>query len=692
MFRIFKKALGIVTVEEKNSRIIVEGVPGYFIEKDIANAWKTSKLGNNMFIKVTRSSFIIPSFFALDLRYMLESMIENTGRLDMSKRTARQIVDRLNENTWLRYTLGDPPGCLDFSKINNFTMTPLNFQMEFLKYYDKLVPKYGLNGLMLAGAAGSGKTYTSLVLAECLNSDHVIVVSPKNALHKVWESNIKSVFKNPPSFWLSDSGSLYQGQKIAVLHYEYLEKFLLEVGRMRGKITIILDESHNLNEVTSQRTQLFIKLCKVTSSKNVIWASGTSIKALGSESIPIFTTIDPRFTDEVTDRFKKMFGRDAKKSIDILANRIDLMSYKIEKSELKLQPPIIVNVPVKVPNGNDFTLEKVKEEMGVYIEERYQYYATRRKEDQKAYDECIQLYKDKLFSKEQFEELELYHSYVKLMQTASLRDIPEQIMWANKYENSKIIPFLPDTHKKLFKEVKTIIKYTSLKIQGECLGRVLSKRRMECILAMSEYIDYAKYIESTEKKTLIFTSYVDVLEHSKDVLIERGFQPMVVYGKTNAELNKIITLYETDPAINPLVATFNSLSTAVPLTVADVMIMLNAPFRDYIHQQAISRIHRLGANTQVYVYIAFLDTGDKPNLSTRTIDILAWSQAAVAAIMKIESPFKIDELNVGVEDNSDKAEAIDWIDDDVYAENNLADPSLSLAEPAVESISAIAKW
>ena len=693
MFQVFKRALGIVTVEETRSRIHVEGVPGYFIEKDISNAWKTSKLGNNMFTKVTRSSFSIPSFFALDLRYMLETMISNTGKLEMSKRTARQIIDKLNENTWLKNTLGDPPGCLDFTKISNFTMSPLDFQMEFLRYYDKLVPKYGLNGLILAGAAGSGKTYTGLVLSECIGGDHLIVVSPKNALHKVWEQNINTVYKVPPKFWLSDSGVPYSGQKIAVVHYEYLEKFLVEVSAMRGRINIILDESHNLNEVTSNRTQNFIQLCKVTSSKNIIWASGTSIKALGSESIPIFSTIDPRFTDEVIDRFKKMFGRDAKKSIDILANRIDLMSFKIEKSELKLQPPIIVNVPVKVPNGVDFTLEKIKEEMGVYIEERNIYYQGRRKEDQKAYDDCMSIYKDKIYSKEQYAEVDQYEQYVKLIQTASLRDIPEQIMWANKFENGKIIPTLPDTHKKLFKEVKTIIKYTSLKIQGECLGRVLSKRRMECILAMSEHIEYAKYIESSEKKTLIFTSYVDVLERCKNILIERGFQPMVVYGKTNFELNKIITLYETDPAINPLVATFNSLSTAVPLTVADVMIMLNAPFRDYIHQQAISRIHRLGASTQVYVYIAYLDTGDKPNLSTRTIDILAWSQAAVSAIMKIESPFKIDDLNIGVEGFADNSnDAIDWIDESMYAEDQLADPALSLTAATENNTPIFHNW
>ena len=99
----------------------------------------------------------------------------------------------------------------------------------------------------------------------------------------------------------------------------------------------------------------------------------------------------------------------------------------------------------------------------------------------------------------------------------------------------------------------------------------------------------------------------------------------------------------TKSEINPLIATYQSLSTAVPLTVADTMIMVNAPFRDYIHQHAISRIHRIGADTQVTVYIASLDTNGVPNLSTRSIDILAWSQTQVEQIMNMKSPFPVSE-------------------------------------------------
>lgn len=77
MFSYVKKTLGIINVIEKDRIIHVDGVPGYFIEKDISNIWKTSKITSNMFIKITRNTFSIPSFFALDLVYILEEVTKN---------------------------------------------------------------------------------------------------------------------------------------------------------------------------------------------------------------------------------------------------------------------------------------------------------------------------------------------------------------------------------------------------------------------------------------------------------------------------------------------------------------------------------------------------------------------------------------------------------------------------------------
>jgi len=39
-------------------------------------------------------------------------------------------------------------------------------------------------------------------------------------------------------------------------------------------------------------------------------------------------------------------------------------------------------------------------------------------------------------------------------------------------------------------------------------------------------------------------------------------------------------------------------------------------------KQAISRVDRLGQDTQVYIYNFYLDTGEESNLSTRSGDII----------------------------------------------------------------------
>lgn len=670
MFSYVKKTLGIINVIEKDRIIHVDGVPGYFIEKDISNIWKTSKITSNMFIKITRNTFSIPSFFALDLVYILEEVTKNRRVGAGNARTARKVIDALYENTWLKDIKEDKAPIIDFKKINLFYKTPLEFQLNFLEKYNTVVPKYNLNGYLLAGAAGSGKTYTGMVLAECRNADHIIVVCPSNAIYRVWESSVLNEYKEPPTYWIAAENKQYFNQKYIITHYEALGKLIEVAAGLRGRIVIILDESHNLNDITSQRTQKFIELCKLTNSKDIVWASGTPIKALGSESIGLFSTLDPLFDDSVKERFKKMYGKDAKRAIDILNNRFNLVSHKIEKKELNLKEPIIENIPITTPDSELFTLEAIKKDMQDFVKERNEYYASKKKEHYEFYKQCIDFYSKSIISDNDIKELELYKKNIKLIQTTELKFVKEESIFCNKLENNKIIQSLPQDWRKDFKNIKSVVKYLQLKIQGECLGRVLGRKRMECILSISNNFDYLKYIESTEKKTIIFTSYVDVLENCEKKLIQLGLNPLAVYGKTNNELNSIITLFDKDVNINPLVATYPSLSTAVPLVMADTMIMLNAPFRDYIHQQAISRIHRLGSDTQVYVYIPYLDTGNKPNLSSRTIDILKWSQEQVAAITGIKSPFEIEELNISTES----------IDKDI----NILDFGVSIEELGIE--------
>lgn len=662
MFSAVRRLFGNIKAEQTPDEIIVSGVPGYFIQNDINNIWRTNRISNFMFNKITRHSFSIPTFFAIDLLYTLETIINSKKRLGTSKKTAQSIIDALKESTFLSNIDQEHNPILNYSKLNKFWKTPLPHQNDFFAKYDQIVPKYDLKGYLLAAAAGGGKTLTAAALMEMLEVDTVFVICPNNAVWDVWYKTIaspdKGEFKKPETCWVSSSGSPYGNQKYLIFHYEALYKALELAKKLPNKkIGIILDECHNLNEITSQRTRYFIDLTDATKSEHILWMSGTPIKAMGSETIPLFRTIDKNFNNSLIEKYKKLYGKDAKKALDILSNRLNIVTHKVEKKALNLDPPIMENILVQAKDSDQYTLDAVKADMVAFIEERIKYYKSNYKAFETDYYDALKVYEKTIRSTTEEREFKRYLDLVKFFnKNPGIQYDIQDTAYCNKFEKQYINPTLDKETRAKFDASKSVVKYMHLKVQGECLGRILGKKRMECAKAVAENIDYIKIIESTTKKTVVFTSYVEVVEKAKEITTKLELQPAVVYAKTNAKLPSIISSFEKDKNVNPLIATYPSLSTAVPLVMADTMILINTPFRDYVLQQAISRINRLGQTTQPYVYIAMLDTGSKPNLSTRTVDILKWSQSQVSSIMGIESPFVIEESGaianeaIGVED------------------------------------------
>src|SRR5699024_11539940 len=84
------------------------------------------------------------------------------------------------------------------------------------------------------------------------------------------------------------------------------------------------------------------------------------------------------FTDRCVEKFKKIYGREAKAATAILANRLGIIMYKVNKEESKIQEPVEHTVQVKVPNASRFTLETIKRDMNAFIVERTEHYKTNR--------------------------------------------------------------------------------------------------------------------------------------------------------------------------------------------------------------------------------------------------------------------------------------------------------------------------
>ena len=659
----FSKWFGSISVIENNDVIYVEGVPVSTLASNIVNFWFTRRISLNMLINNNNNGFTIDSFFGLELVYILNQILHHDNRDEVKDfKSLHKLRELLLSNTWLK-TLNNDSNLkpFDYSKLNVFRFKPKDYQINFLKAYKENVAKFNLNGFMLAGAPGSGKTFIGICLSVLLDSDVTIIISPKNAVYTVWENALKKDFKIPQDCWIAaDNKPLDLNVKYYIFHYETLGK-AFELLRLRTDIKnplIILDESHSANEVYSNRTQQFIDFCKDSKTKNILWASGTPIKATSGEMIPFLRTIDPLFNESVEKRFLNIFNRNVDTAHEILNHRIGHISFKITKYEFRLNEPTIIELKVSMPNGDDYTLETIRKDMVAYVKERTIYYTANFDKYKKEYDDVVDSHeKNKVRNKKDRIAFRIYKADINTMLKGydpwTMGDISKA---CNKYEKDVIMPELSKDTKEVFKESKSVVKYMKLKIQGEALGRILGRKRINCHLDMIKHIDFNKILEKTIKKVVIFSSWTSVASAAADYINNIGYKSILYHGLTPEKLPEAVKIFSKNDDVNPLITTFKSLSTAVPLIAANAVILLNAPFRDYEYKQTTARVDRLGQDTEVYIYNVFLDTGDKPNISTRSKDIMTWSRQQVEAIMGIDLKNN-PEINISKLDDPDFAEA-----------------------------------
>lgn len=497
-------------------------------------------------------------------------------------------------------------------------------------------------------------TITGLALSECLDTDITICIVPKNSVDRVWADTLEWVFKQKQPYWKSTSDEpLKKGCRYYVAHYEQLDRIVefFKTGHEGKKINIILDESHNFNDLKSLRTELFIQLCKVIDCQDVLYSSGTPIKAMGSEVIPILRAIDPFFDEEAEERFKNIFGLSSARGLDILAHRLGYMTFKVDKEKIVGNKVEKFRVDISLKNGEEYTLNVISHEMRQFVKERMAYYKSNMSKYIELYMQGLRYYEyNCIKTKHDAEAFNEYVRTAKLLHTSYDPYVHKQEpIFCNAFEKKYIIPALPKGMKEQFKDARSVYKYVNLKVQGEALGRILGKKRTQCNVDMLGAWD--KYqvtdmqtgekfettlidiIDNSIKKTVVFTSYVEVVDKACEIFTKAGGFPLKVYGDTNSDLPQIISTFDRDKKCNPLVATLQSLSTAVPLVMANTVVFLNSPFRAHEYEQACSRVDRLGQTEVVYIYDVYLNTGKEPNISSRSLDIMEWSRQQVEAML-----------------------------------------------------------
>lgn len=675
MFEVFKSP----TIKEDTAKnqIIVEGINLKLVYRDFEK-YIGSKMLYNILDKSSRWEMKFQKFYLPDMYHVVLELLNN----DKFKRriVSRSKLQKLKElfetiplvqNIKLIQNIKDE----DIPSVNKSILKNIFVPgFKLFEHQDKFIDNclfksklMDLRGYLLDAGPGLGKTINSIALMELLGADKIIVVCPKKAVIDVWEETINRIYSKPQTYNLSiDSvvggkvklANFSLDSKFMVCHFEALDKLVASLRNIpSGRYTVVLDECHGLNSYKSQRSTLFRELNKIVNPYFCLWMSGTPLKALGSETMTMFETIDKLFTPSVVKSFTSVFGISGVYAASVMANRLQLVKATIKAQGSGVEQ-FTYQSKVVLPDAWKYTLSTIREEMKKYIRERTAFYNEFRDEYIEEYFESIEEFKDNLganFDTKMQIALDEYLAKTKELHNGYNPTSPvhkQYIIDCNYFEDKVIIPILSNKTKKIFRKAKSVYKYVELTIIGETLGNVIGRKRTECNKAIVEAMaksftvvneesketyetNLGEVIRDAEAKTLIFTDYVDVLKRCNEILTEEGFHPITIFGETTTTigLSNQVKQFKENSKINPLITTFKTLSEAVPLTEANTVIFLNLPFRSGTYDQAVKRANRIGQTKDVHLYEVTLDTGGEENISTRNLDILKWSEEQVSILM-----------------------------------------------------------
>lgn len=675
MFEVFKTP----TIKEDvaKNQIIVEGINLKLVYRDFEK-YIGSKMLYNILDKSSRWEMKFQKFYLPDMYHVVLELLNNDKfKRRIVSRSKLQKLKELFETIPLvqnikliQNTKDEDIPSVNKSILKNIFVPGFKLFEHQDKFIDNCLFKsklMDLRGYLLDAGPGLGKTINSIALMELLGADKIIVVCPKKAVIDVWEETINRIYSKPQTYNLSiDSvkggkiklANFSLDSKFMVCHFEALDKLVASLRNIpSGRYVTILDECHGLNSYKSQRSTLFRELNKIVNPYFCLWMSGTPLKALGSETMTMFETIDKLFTPSVVKSFTSVFGISGVYAASVMANRLQLVKATIKAQGSGVEQ-FTYQSKVVLPDAWKYTLTTIREEMKKYIRERTAFYNEFRDEYIEEYFESIEEFKANLgsnFDTKMQIALDEYLAKTKELHNGYNPTSPvhkQYIIDCNYFEDKVIIPILSNKTKKIFRKAKSVYKYVELTIIGETLGNVIGRKRTECNKAIVEAMaksftvvneesketyetNLGEVIRDAEAKTLIFTDYVDVLKRCNEILTEEGFHPITIFGETTTTigLSNQVKQFKENSKINPLITTFKTLSEAVPLTEANTVIFLNLPFRSGTYDQAVKRANRIGQTKDVHLYEVTLDTGGEENISTRNLDILKWSEEQVSILM-----------------------------------------------------------
>ena len=552
----------------------------------------------------------------------------------------RRMAEYIKKNTYLDNLDKNIDVKVDINRLNsilNEDYKPKDFQEEFIKKYFEYKEIYDLDGYILSFDQGLGKTFTAACISELIHPDQTIIVC-MNTLKENWANELRLYFKKYNDierfkrevyvYGVSKPKEYSNDTRYIIVNNESINK-IFPLVKNTNSTMIIVDECQNFRNLDSLQTKNMLKLKQITKSKDNLMMSGTPIKANPSEIVPAMMMIDRTFTLDLAKLYIKAFTSNTDTLSDVVQTRFNRTIYRKTKDQvLDLPSKTVTNFKLEYKDEDPYLMINVKKK----VADRFQ--------------EILESYKDEVDSvKDEFRETTLKYSsqdrtttldYIKFVDKGqdyesvhdSLYDLYDGFIKNNVYPNIKDKDEL-----KRYKYVVSVYVYITQKCFFLAMGEVIPKVKAK---AFNELYDnnkdlIYKMINNNPKKTVIFSTIVEVVDHIYDDLNKNDIKAVKITGSVKNRMN-IINQFREDDTVDVLVATSQTMGTGVTLVEANQMMVFCPPYRKADFDQACDRIYRIGQTHPVNIYNIIGSTSSK-DITTRMTDILDWSDQMVSSVL-----------------------------------------------------------
>ena len=642
-----------IIIDEKENKIFIKGInyDKFLIRiKDMYETKSVNKLFTKNYTPFTQklwekkkipgykrkvTNLEVDLFFASELYNILMQLADY-----YNLRYYRRMAEYIKKNTYLDNLDKNIDVKVDINRLNsilNEDYKPKDFQEEFIKKYFEYKEIYDLDGYILSFDQGLGKTFTAACISELIHPDQTIIVC-MNTLKENWANELRLYFKKYNDierfkrevyvYGVSKPKEYSNDTRYIIVNNESINK-IFPLVKNTNSTMIIVDECQNFRNLDSLQTKNMLKLKQITKSKDNLMMSGTPIKANPSEIVPAMMMIDRTFTLDLAKLYIKAFTSNTDTLSDVVQTRFNRTIYRKTKDQvLDLPSKTVTNFKLEYKDEDPYLMINVKKK----VVDRFQ--------------EILESYKDEVDSvKDEFRETTLKYSsqdrtttldYIKFVDKGqdyesvhdSLYDLYDGFIKNNVYPNIKDKDEL-----KRYKYVVSVYVYITQKCFFLAMGEVLPKIKAK---AFNELYDnnkdlIYKMINNNPKKTVIFSTIVEVVDHIYDDLNKNGIKAVKITGSVKNRMD-IINQFREDDTVDVLVATSQTMGTGVTLVEANQMMVFCPPYRKADFDQACDRIYRIGQTHPVNIYNIIGSTSSK-DITTRMTDILDWSDQMVSSVL-----------------------------------------------------------